>query len=262
MWETLPIQKSPGQGQLYTMIDRDFTYPSDEAVRVSPWKNVPEQTRTWAVSIWKDTFHTQRNFMGDDDLLIWIPRVSTLVAKHGRWIGDEKSFHSVFVTCNYVNSDFRGQGLSGKMILAMAHEATRIWGPIPFLFEIHNVPRGLLSVQPFLRFTYIWVPFVDVHIPPRWTPYDVTNVLTKTYPGFYADNMEGYRAFSYNNQTILLDPLNDIVYYTDALTLPTFDGLPLPGAWCRFFCPWGDSRVYLHNMYFTPPPSMKHYVLT
>ena len=96
MWETLPIQKSPGPP--YTMIDREFTYPSDEAVRVSRWKDVPHQTRDWAFSIWKDTFHMQRNFMGDDDLLIWIPRMSTLVAKHGRWIGDEKSFHTVFTT--------------------------------------------------------------------------------------------------------------------------------------------------------------------
>jgi len=244
------------------MIDREFVYSTFEAVRVSRWKDVPDQIKTWASSLWSDTFHVERAFMGDDDLLIWIPRVSTLVAKHGKWIGDEKSFHTIFVSCNYVDSDFRGQGLSGKMILTMAHEATRIWGPTPFLFEVNDVPRGLVAVQPFLRFTYVWIPFVDVCVPPRWTPCNLDTIVGKAYPGFYADNMNGYRAFSYDGQTILLDPLNDIVFYTDALSLTTFDGLPLPGTWCRFFCPWGNTRVYLHNMYFTSPPSMKHYVLT
>jgi len=244
------------------MIDRDFVYPLHESVHVSRWKDVPDQVKTWALSIWTDAFHMQRTFMDDDDLFTWIPRISTLVAKHGKWIGDGKSFRSVFVSCNYVDADFRRQGLSGKMILAMAHEATRIWGPTPFLFEVHNVPRSLLPVQPFLRFTYIWIPFVDIQVPPRWTPCDVTEVLPTTYQGFRADTLHGYRAFSYDGQTILMDPLNDIVYYTDALSLTTFDGLPLPGAWCRFFCPWGDTRVYLQNMYFTTLPSMKHYVLT
>jgi len=260
MWETLPIQKSPGP--LHTMIDRDFVYSKTDSVRISRWKDVPENVRIWATSIWKDKFHVQRNFMADDDLFVWIPRVATLVAKHGRWIGDEKSFNSVFVTCNYVDTDFRGNGISGQMILSMANEATKIWGPIPFLFEVHTVPRGLVPIQPFLRFTYIWIPFVDVHTPPRWTPCDLSVITAKRYPGFYADNLDGYRAFSYDGQLILMDPLNDIAYYTDALVLPTFDGLVLPGAWCRFFCPWGESRVYLHNMYFTPPSSMKHYMLT
>ena len=260
MWESLPIQTSPGP--LYTMIDREFVYPVSESVRISRWKDVPENIQVWATSIWNDVFHAQRNFMGDNDLLIWIPRVSTLVAKHGKWIGDDKSFYSVFVTCNYVDADFRGQGISSQMILSMANEATKIWGPAPFLFEVHNIPRGLVSIQPFLRFTYVWIPFIQIQNPPRWTPCDLSAITEKGYPGFYADHMEGYRAFSYDGQMILLDPLNDIVYYTDALVLPTFDALPLPGTWCRFFCPWGNTRVFLHNMYFSPPPSMKHYLLT
>ena len=259
MWETLPIQRSPGSTP-YTMIDRDFKYPVSDAIRVSRWKDVSQADKDWALSIWEDIFHVRRPFMADDDLFLWIPRIATLVAKHGKWIGDTKSFYGVYVSCNFVVDSERGKGYSSQMILTMAAESTKIWGPIPFLFEIHNVPRGLIDVKPFLQFSYVWIPFLDVQTPPRWTPvpFDV-----KDYPGFYVDNMNGYKAFSNNDgQMILLDPLDDIVYYTDFLVLHTFDGIPLPGAWCRFFCPWGTTRIFLHNMYFDPLPSMKHYLLT
>jgi hypothetical protein len=258
MWETLPIQRSAGSP--HNLIDRDFEYPKSSSVNVSRWKDAPATTKEWATSIWYDEFKVRRNFMSDDDLFIWIPHIATLIAKHGKWIGDSKSFYAVYVSCNFVVPSERGKGLSGQMILTMANEATKIWGPIPFMFELHNVPRGLANVEPFLRFTYLWIPFVDVRVPPRWTPTTLESI--KDYPGFHVDSMKGYRAFSYDGQMILFDPLNDIVYYTDALVLHTFDGFPASGAWCRFFCTWGSTRIYLHNMYFDPLPSMKHYLLT
>jgi GNAT superfamily N-acetyltransferase len=242
------------------MINRDFQYTVSPEIRVSPWKDVPQKIKDWAISIWEDIFKSQRNFMGDDDLFIWIPRVATLFAKHGRWIGESKSFYAVYVTCNYVDADYRGQGISGNMILTMANKATEIWGPTPFLFEVQDIPRGLVGVEPLLRFSYVWIPFVDICVPPRWKRVDIS--IVKGYHGFHVDSTEGYQCFSHNGQIILLDSLNDIIYYTDALVLHTFDGIQLGGAWCRFFSPWGSTRVFLHNMYFDPLPSMKHYMLT
>jgi len=68
----------------------------------------------------------------------------------------------------------------------------KIWVLIPFLFEVHNVPRGLIEyVKPFLQFSYVWILF-DVQTPPRWNPvpFDV-----KDYPGFYAEDTERLQGF-------------------------------------------------------------------
>jgi hypothetical protein len=242
------------------MIHREFQYPVSADIRVSRWKDTPTETKAWAFSIWAETFGTQRTCMGDDDLLLWMPGISTLTAKHGTWIGDTRSFYAVYVGGNYVDPAHRGKGISGRMILTMANEATRIWGPIPFLFELQTVPPGLRDVQPILRFSYVWIPFANPADPPRWKEGGVD--IERGYPGFHVDSTEGYRCFSRGDQRILLDSLNDIIYYTDVLSLPTFDGMPLSGAWCRVFHPWGSVRVFLHNMYHDLEPSLKHHILT
>lgn len=259
MWETLPIQRT-SHSSSGTLIDRDFQYPVSPSIRVSPWKDVPSETKSWAFSVWAETFGTQRHCMGNDDLLMWMPGISTLTAKHGRWIGDTRSFHAIYVSGNYVDPEHRGKGISGRMILTMAARATEIWGPIPFLFELQSVPPGLREVQPILRFSYIWIPFLDVADPPRWQ--EVCIDISARYPGFHVDSKEGYRCFSRDGQIILLDSLNDIIYYTDTLSLHTFDGMPLSGAWCRVFHPWGSVQVFLHNMYHDIHPSLRHHLLT
>jgi len=257
MWETLPIQREAGPS--YTMIDRDFEYPTSPNIRVSKWKDIDQDTKNWAFSVWTKTFQMKRNFMGEDDLLIWMDGVSTLVAKHGNWIGETKSFYAVYVSCNYVKPENRGQGISSQMILTMANESTKIWGPIPFLFEVNTVPHGLKNVQPFLRFSYVWVPFINITEKPLWKPVDLSSI--SKFHGFHVDCKEGYKAFTYDGQIILLDALNDIIYYTDPFSLPTFDALSLSGAWCRFFTPWGNTHIFLHNMYFNSLPLMKEYLL-
>jgi hypothetical protein len=48
--------------------------------------------------------------MGDTDLVAWVPRISILAAKRGRWIGPEKSFNAVAMCFNYVDREYRQKG--------------------------------------------------------------------------------------------------------------------------------------------------------
>lgn len=258
MWELLPIQKTPGRP--WTLIDRDFQYPECSEVMTSEWKNVPQNVREWSVSIWKDEFQLRRISMGPSDILAWIPQRGLVAMKRGKWIGQTESFRSAFVCFNYVDASWRGRGYSGKLICSLGAFATRLWGPTPFFFETHlGVPRGLCDVQPFVRFTYTWIPFLYIHTPPLWKPIPLHNF--DALPGFHPDETEGYLAFGRDDKKILLDPHNDIVHYDDFYSLLTFDGLPISGAYVRVFSPLGSSYIFLENMYFDPAPSFTAFLL-
>ena len=258
MWETLPIQRSPGRAG--TMIDREFDYQSYPEINTDVWKNVPKHVRDWCFSVWKDEFELRRPSMGDDDVLAWIPRIGILAAKRGHWIGIDKSFMVVAMCFNYVDRGHRQKGWSGRMITTLCRKVTDLYGPTPFMFEIqHAIPRGLLSVKPYLTFTYTWIPFISVQVPPKWTSIHLSEF--KRIPGFHPNEMVGYLAFQYNGNRVLLDPHNDIVFYDDLVSLCTFDGLPLPGAFCRVFSPIGNSKTYLANLYFDSPSSVETFML-
>lgn len=258
MWETLPIQRSPGRTG--TMIARDFIFHPHPEIKTDLWKNVPKNVQGWCFSIWKDEFQLRRPSMGDNDVLAWVPRIGILAAKRGHWIGTDKSFFAVAMCFNYVDRDHRGVGWSGRMITTLCRKVTDLYGPTPFMFEIqHIVPTGLQSVEPYLTFTYTWIPFISVQVPPKWT--SIPLVEFKSIPGFHPNEMVGYLAFQYNGNRILLDPHNDIVFYDDLVSLYTFDGLQLPGAYCRIFSPLGTSKTYLANLYFDRPSSVQTFML-
>lgn len=258
MWELLPIQRTPGRTG--TILNRDFLYPAFSDVHTEVWKDVPANIRAWSLSVWKDEFELRRPSMGDNDILAWVPRIGLLAGKRGCWVGDKKSFMAAAICFNYVDRGYRQQGWSGKMIMSLCRRATDIWGPTPFLFEIQGrIPRGLRPITPFLSFTYTWVPFLSVEVPPKWTAIPLSDFLM--FPGFHSVETVGYLAFQYNGNRVLMDPHNDIVFYDDLLALSTFDGLPIPGAYCRMFYPLGDCHIYLANLYFDPPPHFTHFML-
>lgn len=262
MWELLPIQRTPGHEG--TMLNRDFLYPDFPDVRTAHWKDVPPNIREWCISIWKDEFNLRRASMGDADILSWVPRIGILAGKRGYWVGTKKSFMAVAVCFNYVDRGYREMGWSGKMIMSLCRKATDTWGPTPFLFEIqHRIPRGLTDIEPFLTFTYTWIPFLTISVPPKWVPIPLDTF--KSIRGFHPTDTTGYKAFQYSGSSsvnrILLDSHNDIVFYDDLLSLSTFDGLPIPGAYSRTFNPLGNCRVYLANLYFEDLPPFDHFML-
>jgi hypothetical protein len=262
MWEVLPILRTYTDDDSsipYSFLSRDHVYDRYDDVEVMKWKHVPENIKEWSLSLWRDHFKIKRNPVSKNDLLIWIPRKGTLVAKYGRWIGDSRSKQMVYVCYNYVDKEFRGEGIAKKMILSMAYEITKRWGPISFMFELKDVPASLRTAVPLLQFTYMWVPFVSIRVPPKWSAVSIDLTGQK---GFHCLDWTGYKAFEYDGCRIVFDPHDDIVYYDDYSSLHSFDALPIPGAYCRFFSPAGNIHVYVENMFFTPSAyNFEHYLI-
>ena len=260
MWESLPIQrKVAAPDTRYSMINRDHSYRLQPDVSVAEWKDVPEQLRAWCMSIWEDEFKLRRCPASPGDILAWIPRKGMILAKYGRWIGPSQSVRCIYVCYNVVMRDYRGEGISGKLILTMCHACTEKWGPIPFMFELEHVPASLSRVPPFLSFSYVWVPFLNIQIPPKWKPSSHDSLAT--YQGFHTADWTGYQCFEYSGMKIVLDPHNDIIYYDDYASLLTFDALPIPGAYCRVFSPFGTISVLVENLHFAPNPAFKHFLI-
>jgi len=258
MWEMLPIQRTPGRAG--TMINRDFQYETFPDVKTDFWKNVPTNVQEWCISIWQDEFTLRRQSVGQDDILAWVPKIGILVAKLGGWVGKTKSFRVIAMCFNYVERSSRGKGWSGKMITSLAARTRQEWGVMPFIFEIQGkVPRGLQEITPFLTFTYTWIPFLSVQVPPKWTSIPTTEF--GFLPGFHPREYTGYKAFIHDGNRVLLDPHNDIIYYDDLVSLCSFDGLPIPGSYARVFSPLGTTQVFLENMYFDPQPPFDHFIL-
>lgn len=259
MWETLPIQRNV-RGPDFTFINREKDYPLNSDVEWKRWKEVPDNVKKWCLSIWQDVFNIKRNPVEQNDLLFWIPQKGILVAKYGHFIGCSKSRRMIYVCYNFVCEHFRGEGLSKHLILTMANKCKEIYGPITFMFELRLTPHSLTDALPFMKFTYVWIPFLMVQVPPKWKSTTDYSFL-KGYCGFHSIHWKGYKAFKYENEHILLDPANDIVYYDNYLSLYSFDGMKLPGAYCRVFSPFGDRRIFVQNLFFDDPDYFMHYLL-
>jgi len=259
MWESLPIQRN-ARGPDFTFIEANKEYPAYMDVECKRWKDVPPSVKRWCLSIWEDIFNIKRNPIEKNDLLFWIPQKGILVAKYGHFIGPRKSRRMVYVCYNFVCEQFRREGLSKHLILTMANKCKELYGPVTFMFELHTTPHSLSKAIPYMKFTYVWIPFLSVENPPKWQPTNDYSFL-KEYRGFHPFHLKGYKAFKYNNEHILLDPANDIVYYDNYVSLYSFDGLKLPGAYCRVFSPFGDRRIFIQNLFFDNPDYFSHFLL-
>jgi hypothetical protein len=76
----------------------------------------------------------------------------------------------------------------------------------------------------------------------------ITKVKAKGFHG----KQTGWKAYQWNEHSIVFDAFDDIVWTTNPLLLTTFDGNGLSGAYYRVFSPFGSSTVFAENMYFTP----------
>ena len=262
MWKSLPIQTVTDRGDDGARILSVNPLTRDPSVEIAPWKDVPAEVKQWCLSIWSDAFGTVRTPLGDDDLLGWIPRKGTIVAKYGTWVGETRSRPVGYVSCLYVDDLYRKEGLARLLIQSIANEGCRLWGAsMAFLFEVDRIPASLeeRGAMPVCRYTYTWIPFASIQRPPKWT--STTFEILDSVKGFHFPHYTGWKAFAYNGEVIVLDSSNDIVWTSNWLVLSTFDGLPLPGAYCRVFTPFGTSAVYAENMYFTPFPVGAHILL-
>ena len=125
-----------------------------------------------------------------------------------------------------------------------------VWDtPISFFFELQQVPKSLNALHPdiFARFSYVWIPFIKHS--SNWKEFDCTEYASNL-KGF-GWNYKGWKGFKYNEDIILFDSHNDIVWYTSFLKLIEFDGLDISGAYCRVFSPFGNTYIYAENIYFT-----------
>jgi hypothetical protein len=128
------------------------------------------------------------------------------------------------------------------------------------MFELTATPTSLKTAMPFMRFTYIWIPFLSVQVPPKWKSTSDYSFLNEC-PGFHSIKWKGYRAFKNGHEHIVFDPANDIVYYDNYLSLFSFDGMKLSGAYCRVFSPFGDRRIFVQNLFFDDPDYFVHCLL-
>jgi len=208
--------------------------------------------QTWALNLWILNFGIRRCPLGPDDILVWIPYISTLAAKLGRWSGSA----SAVVMCNFVDPAHRKRGAAGKMILAIAKLLSNMGIPTP-LFELQNVPPSMSDATPFLRFSYLWIPSILGLDSQQWVETQASAACG--IPGFHPTTWDGYRMFQNSereNRRILVDPHDDIVWYdsfSDVLTA----NLPIRDCkYVRWFSPFGNICVYALNMRFTPHNEM------
>ena len=260
MWDSLPIQRqrtTTKRGPDFSLIDPSATYTYDPEVCSARWRDVDPRVQQWALNLWILHFGIRRCPLGPDDIFVWIPYISTLAAKLGRWSGTP----SAVVMCNFVDPAHRKRGVAGKMILAIAKllSSAPIGIPTP-LFELQNVPPSMSDATPFLRFSYLWIPSSILqstsqqwHETPIHCTYDI--------PGFHPTTWDGYRMFQNSNLgRILVDPHDDIVWYDSFSDVLTAD-IPVNCKYVRWFSPFGNICVYALNMWFTPRQHNEMFVL-
>lgn len=248
MWAELPIQRyGDPPGPELECIHPGHVYPRFDDVKVSPWKDVPADVQAWALNIWAIAFSVVRTPLAPNDLFLWIADCSTLVAKPGVWAKNERSTRMHYVTLNYVVPSKRGQNLAKHMILSMAHELSKgdnSGACVKFMFELHDVPRSLYSAEPFLRFSYVWIPFFATE---TWEKAADTAGFRR--PGFTPDAWVGFELYACGENHILFDPHDSVAWYDSFDSLLTFD--KRPGANVRLFWPLGNVRAYVENMHFS-----------
>lgn len=262
MWKSFPIQTVRDTGDDGARIVSHNPLVHDPSVTLSLWKDAPPEIRQWCLSIWSDTFGTVRTPLAGDDLIGWIPGKGTVLAKVGRWIGKTRSRSVGYVSYLYVDEQHRKEGVAKALIHSIAAEGCKRWGESSaFLFEVDTIPQSLQqrSAIPVCRYSYTWVPFMEAIRPPKWelTTFD----SLASVKGFHSCHYTGWKAFKYGKDVVIMDSSNDIVWYSSWVALSTFDGLPLKGAYCRVFTPFGSSAVYAQNMYATPFPIGTHILL-
>jgi hypothetical protein len=255
MWERFPLQTYTNKGDDCQLIDRDYAYKQDGSVVVSPWKDVPSSHQTWCLHVWGSLFSHK---IDDTDLVGIIPQKGVILAKYGRWIGKTRSRAVVYINNLYVSIAYRGQGIAEQLIESITYSATNSWGQNPFLFELENVPTSLIlrNAEPLTKFSYVWIVFFKTG-SSLWKPFPFEDYLSDK-PGFIS-SYAGWKGYKYNDDIIIFDSLNDIVWYSSMLGLYTFDALPIDGAFCRIFSQFGNISVYAENMYFDSGCS--HFVL-
>jgi len=254
MWAELPIQRyGDPPGPELECIRPGHVYARFDDVSVAKWKDVPQDVQTWALNVWSHAFSVVRTPVAPDDLLIWIPESSTLVARRGVWAGAQKSTRMHYVTLNYVVPAKRGQSLAKRMILSMCHEVSKEDNCAKFMFELHDVPRSLYSAVPILRFSYVWIPFLATE---SWEKIDAAGFCRS---GFRADTWPGFELYSCKGNHIFIDPHDSVVWYDSFDSLMTFD--KRAGASVRLFWPFGKVRTYAENMYFSAAAGTEHVLL-
>jgi len=247
MWDALPIQQSTAHSfPNFSRIDPLAKYahmPKDTGVCCSRWRDVDANVQLWALKLWILHFGIQRCPLGPDDFFVWIPFVSTLAAKLGRW----NTLPAATIVCNFVDPAYRGRGAVRRMILTVAAALYSAGNPIPF-FELQNVPQSMSKATSFRRFSYIWVPTLPVSTA-EWveTPIDCCNDI----PGFHPTTWAGFRMFRHESRRILVDPHDDIVWYDSIADVLTAK-IPVSSKYVRWFSPYGNIRVYALNVHFTP----------
>ena len=257
MWDALPIQRTTQTttAKRGPLIDPSATYTYSSEVCSARWRDVDPRVQQWALNLWILHFGIRRCPLGPDDIFVWIPYISTLAAKLGRWSASGSA--SAVVMCNFVDPAHRKRGAAGKMILAIAKVLSNMGIPTP-LFELQNVPPSMSDATPFLRFSYLWIPPSILRLRSQeWveTPIHCTGI-----PGFHPTTWDGYRMFRNQNSNlkkrriILVDPHDDIVWYDYSLSDLLTANLPVNCKYVRWFSPFGNICVYALNMRFTPPP--------
>ena len=245
MWERFPIQRNGMSGHHYSTIDPAFAYRRYPDIHIAQWKNVPHETREWALSIWKRVFGCVRTPLTSTDTLAWIDGVGTLVARAGRWMGDRKSKECTYIVCNYVDPAHRNKGIAERMIESICHET----GSSLYFFELENVPRSLSDATVFQRFRYAWYPSVS---PRPWTrmPYSVLKTHLANEKGFHPRRYAGYIGYESDDEWCILDPYDDIVIcstYSALSTLPR-------GHYARIPSSYGNVSLFAENLYFDKEP--------
>jgi len=245
MWDALPIQRTTTQQRGPHLIDPSVKYPYDSEVCSARWRDVDPRVQRWALKLWILNFGIRRCPLGPDDIFVWIPYISTLAAKLGRWSGSESP--SAVVMCNFVDPAHRKRGAAGKMILAIAKLLSNMGIPTP-LFELQNVPASMSDATPFLRFSYLWIP--PSILGSQWV--ETQAAAADGIPGFHPTTWDGYRMFQNQEaRRILVDPHDDIVWYDSFSDVLTFTECKCK--YVRWFSPFGNICVYALNMRFTPP---------
>jgi len=255
MWDALPIQRRPrttttSATSEFSRIDPDAKYaktPKDADVCCSRWRDVDPGVQRWALNLWILHFGIKRCPLGPDDIFVWIPFVSTLAAKLGRW--SEGSPAAAVIMCNFVDPSYRQRGAVKRMILTIARALYDCAGnPVPF-FELQNVPTSMSDATPFMRFSYVWIP--NVSSSSEWV--ETADIDCDGIPGFHPSTWDGYRMFrhSRNRRRILVDPHDDIVW-NDSIADVLSANIPVSSKYVRWFSQYGNIRVYALNVYFTP----------
>uniref|UniRef100_A0A6C0I7G8 N-acetyltransferase domain-containing protein n=1 Tax=viral metagenome TaxID=1070528 RepID=A0A6C0I7G8_9ZZZZ len=262
MWKTFPIQTTQTTNPECQSIDSAFTYKKWDEVTTCFWKDTPIKIKQWCLSLWRFHFKIMRDGMDDGDLIGYIPGQGTIIAKHGKWIGSVRSRTVGYINYLFVDASKRGGGLAQKLIETILNRARQEWINITaFLFEVRQTPPSLAQKTShyMCRFSYVWIPFFADSDIPEWKPFLEFKEYLQSKKGFVGSYTD-WRAYRKDENIIVFDSHDDIVWYSSFISLPSFDGFQTDGAYCRVFSPFGNVTVYAENIYFTPS-STTHYLL-